>query len=67
MENARISAKDNGGNALPYEYEQYYASHNGDDLVLTLDTNVQYYLENTSRRWRTSSRLPTAAPASSWT
>ena len=40
-----VSAKDNGGNALPYEYEQYYASHNGDDLVLTLDTNVQYYLE----------------------
>ena len=37
-----VSAKDNGGNALPYEYEQYYASHNGDDLVLTLDTNVQY-------------------------
>lgn len=40
-----VSAKDNGGNALPYEYEQYHASHNGDDLVLTLDTNVQYYLE----------------------
>ena len=42
---AHVQRFDNGGNALPYEYEQYYASHNGDDLVLTLDTNVQYYLE----------------------
>ena len=63
-----VSAKDNGGNALPYEYEQYYASHNGDDLVLTLDTNVQYYLEKLRQGdGGPVSRPPTVPPASSWT
>ena len=62
-----VSAKDNGGNALPYEYEQYYASHNGDDLVLTLDTNVQYYLEKYVKEMADQFEAPTAPPASSWT
>lgn len=41
-----VTAKDERGNPLPYEYEQYFAAQNGQDLVLTLDANVQYYLEN---------------------
>lgn len=40
-----ITAHDNAGNAMPYEYEKYYDAHNGDNLMLTLDTTVQYYLE----------------------
>ena len=40
-----VTAKDERGNPLPYEYEQYFAAQNGQDLVLTLDANVQYYLE----------------------
>ena len=40
-----VTAKDERGNPLPYEYEQYFAAENGQDLVLTLDANVQYYLE----------------------
>lgn len=41
-----VTAKDERGNPLPYEYEQYFAAQSGQDLVLTLDANVQYYLEN---------------------
>lgn len=40
-----ITAKDNAGNDMLYEYEQYFAPENGHSLVLTLDTTIQYYLE----------------------
>lgn len=40
-----ITAHDNAGNDMPYEYEKYYDARNGDNLMLTLDTTVQYYLE----------------------
>jgi stage V sporulation protein D (sporulation-specific penicillin-binding protein) len=40
-----VTAKNAEGTDLLYQYEQYYDAKNGDDLVLTLDTNVQYYLE----------------------
>ena len=40
-----VTAKDERGNPLPYEYEQYFAAQNGQGLALTLDANVQYYLE----------------------
>ena len=40
-----VSAKDVKGNPLPYEYEQYFAAQSGQDVILTLDANVQYYLE----------------------
>ncbi|MBQ2062538.1 MAG: PASTA domain-containing protein [Oscillospiraceae bacterium] len=40
-----ITAKDNAGNDMLYEYEQYFDPENGHTLVLTLDTTVQYYLE----------------------
>jgi len=40
-----ITAKNGAGKELLYQYEQYYDAKNGDSLVTTLDTNVQYYLE----------------------
>ena len=40
-----ITAKDNAGNDMLYEFEQYFAPENGHSLVLTVDTTVQYYLE----------------------
>ena len=40
-----ITAKDNAGNDMLYEYEQYFDAHNGDQLITTIDTTVQYYLE----------------------
>ncbi|HBB71345.1 MAG TPA: peptidoglycan glycosyltransferase [Ruminococcus sp.] len=40
-----ISAKDSNGNELPYRYSKTYAAKNGDDVYLTIDMNIQYYLE----------------------
>ena len=40
-----ITAKNNSGQPLLYQYEQYFDAENGNDLVLTLDVDVQYYLE----------------------
>lgn len=40
-----VTAKNGTGENLLYQYEQYYDAKNGNNLVLTLDTNVQYYLE----------------------
>ena len=40
-----VTAKNAAGTDLLYQYEQYYDAKNGDSLVLTLDTNIQYYLE----------------------
>lgn len=40
-----VTARNAAGKDLLYQYEQYYDAKNGDNLVLTLDTNVQYYLE----------------------
>ena len=40
-----ITAKDNAGNDMLYEYEQYFAPENGHTLMLTIDTTIQYYLE----------------------
>ena len=40
-----VTAQDVAGNDMLYAYEQYYDAKDGDDLVLTIDTTVQYYLE----------------------
>ena len=40
-----VTAKDVNGKTLLYQYEQYYDAQNGDDVVLTIDANIQYYLE----------------------
>ena len=41
-----VTARDNIGNDMLYAYEKYYDAEHGSDLVLTLDTTVQYYLES---------------------
>ena len=40
-----VTARDGNGGALLYQYEQYFDARNGDSLVTTLDTTIQYYLE----------------------
>ena len=40
-----ITARDNNGNDMLYQYEQYYNAENGNSLVLTLDRGVQAALE----------------------
>lgn len=40
-----ISAKDSNGNELPYRYAKTYPAENGNDLYLTIDMTLQYYLE----------------------
>ena len=40
-----VTAKDNNGTSLLYQYEQYFDARDGSSLVTTLDTTVQYYLE----------------------
>ncbi|MCM1132722.1 MAG: penicillin-binding transpeptidase domain-containing protein [Ruminococcus flavefaciens] len=40
-----ISAKDSNGNELPYRYSKTYPAQNGNDVYLTLDMTIQYYLE----------------------
>lgn len=40
-----ITAKNAVGTELPYEYETYVAAENGQNVVLTIDETVQYYLE----------------------
>jgi len=40
-----ISAKDSNGNELPYKYSKTYSAKNGDDLYLTIDSDIQYILE----------------------
>jgi len=42
---AIITTKGNDGSEMLYTYEKYYDASNGNSLVLTLDTTVQYYLE----------------------
>lgn len=40
-----ISAKDSNGKEMPYKYSKTYPAQNGNDLYLTIDTKLQYYLE----------------------
>lgn len=40
-----ITAKGNYGSQMLYTYEKYYEASDGDSLVLTIDTTVQYYLQ----------------------
>ena len=40
-----VTARDRDGQPLLYRYDQYYDAENGDDVVLTIDTTVQYALE----------------------
>ena len=40
-----VTAKNGVGTDLLYQYEQYYDAENGNSLVLTMDVEVQSYLE----------------------
>ncbi len=40
-----ITSKNAAGTDVLYQYEQYYDAEDGKDLVTTIDTNIQYYLE----------------------
>lgn len=40
-----ISAKDSNGNELPYRYSKTYPAKNGNDIYLTIDSYIQYRLE----------------------
>ena len=40
-----ISATDSNGNELPYKYSKTYDPKEGNDVYLTIDMNIQYYLE----------------------
>ena len=40
-----ISAKDSKGNEMPYRYAKTYPAKDGNDIYLTIDTTLQYYLE----------------------
>ena len=40
-----VMAKDAKGNAMPYDYENRYEASDGNDVYLTIDSTVQYYLE----------------------
>jgi stage V sporulation protein D (sporulation-specific penicillin-binding protein) len=40
-----VTTKGNYGSEMLYTYEKYYDASDGDSLMLTLDTTVQYYLE----------------------
>lgn len=40
-----VTAKDNNGTSLLYQYEQYFDAKDGASIHTTLDTTVQYYLE----------------------
>lgn len=40
-----VTAKANQQNDLLYEYSQYFDPENGDELQVTLEATVQYYLE----------------------
>ena len=42
---------------MPYTYEKYYDAEDGRDLVLTLDTTVQFYLEKNLQNAEKVSRL----------
>ncbi|MDE7243221.1 MAG: PASTA domain-containing protein [Oscillospiraceae bacterium] len=40
-----VTAKDANGSELMFQYEQYYDAENGNSLVLTIDSNIQNYVE----------------------
>ncbi len=46
VDGVTISAKDASGNAMPYKYSKLYEAEDGDSLVLTIDSMIQYYVES---------------------
>ncbi len=46
VDGRKVTAKDAFGNALDSSYESIIDAQEGNGLVLTIDSNIQYYLEN---------------------
>ena len=46
---AVVRTRGNRGSEMLYNYEKYYEATDGRDLVLTIDSNVQMFLENNMR------------------
>ena len=46
---AVVRTRGNRGSEMLYSYEKYYEATDGRDLVLTIDNNVQMFLENNMR------------------
>lgn len=42
----QVTAKNANGTDMPYDYSDYVAAEDGDNVVLTIDEVVQHYLEN---------------------
>lgn len=40
-----IKTKGNNGSEMLYQFEKYYEASDGDSVILTIDSTVQYYLE----------------------
>ena len=62
-----VSAKNANGTEVLYQYEQYYDPENGENLQLTIDTNIQYFLERGLEEMVAKYGAKTGPPASSWT
>ncbi len=41
-----VTVKDAGNDAIPFQLENVHSAKNGANLVLTIDTHIQHYLEN---------------------
>ena len=41
-----VTARDGNNQEILFQYEQYYDAKNGNDLQLTIDSTIQYYLES---------------------
>jgi len=40
-----VAETDGKGNEIPYESEKYYSPQNGSDIVLSIDSSIQYFAE----------------------
>ncbi|MDP4144026.1 MAG: stage V sporulation protein D [Bacillota bacterium] len=47
---AKVNEKDSKGNMLPYDDSEYTAPVNGKDVVLTIDGNIQTYVEKAAEQ-----------------
>ena len=62
-----VTAKANQQNDLLYEYSQYFDPENGDELQVTLEATVQYYLEKGMKDMCDAYSPANGAPVSCWT
>ncbi|MBR5372875.1 MAG: peptidoglycan glycosyltransferase, partial [Oscillospiraceae bacterium] len=46
IDGKNITAKDAGGNEMPYRFSDNFPAQDGDDVYLTIDMTMQTYLEN---------------------